>query len=141
MSLFDRVKGGIIQEAGDAINGLLDRTVTTDKERLEQKQQLMNVFVGLFDKITTAKRDVLLEEAKGSWLQRNWRPMVMLGFAFIVMYAKFFAPAFGLPNAELESEFWNLLSLGIGGYIIGRSGEKIVSDVASNLDKIPRKRR
>ena len=27
---------------------------------------------------------------------------------------------------ELPSELWNLLTIGVGGYIVGRSGEKMV---------------
>jgi hypothetical protein len=31
----------------------------------------------------------------------------------------------------LENEFWNLLQLGIGGYVIGRTGEKMMKDFVS----------
>ena len=49
---------------------------------------------------------------------------LMLAFGFIVIYVKFVAPLFGLPIPPLENEFWNLLQLGIGGYVVGRSAEK-----------------
>ena len=48
---------------------------------------------------------------------------------FIVIYVKFIAPLFDLRIPELENEFWNLLQLGIGGYVIGRSAEKIAEKV------------
>jgi hypothetical protein len=70
--------------------------------------------------------DVIITEAKGNWLQRSWRPILMLAFGFIVIYVKFIAPLFGLPIPPLENEFWNLLQLGIGGYVIGRTGEKMI---------------
>ena len=75
--------------------------------------------------------DIILAEAKGNWLQRSWRPILMLAFGFIVIYVKFIAPLFSLPVPPLENEFWNLLQLGIGGYVIGRTGEKIASTYAS----------
>ena len=33
---------------------------------------------------------------------------------------------------NIEQEVWDLLKLGIGGYIAGRSGEKIVESYAKN---------
>jgi len=45
---------------------------------------------------------------------------------FIVIYVKFVAPLFDLKIPELENEFWNLLQIGIGGYVIGRTGEKMM---------------
>jgi hypothetical protein len=33
---------------------------------------------------------------------------------------------FDLRIPELEIQFWNLLQLGIGGYVIGRTGEKMM---------------
>ena len=70
--------------------------------------------------------EIIIAEAKGNWLQRSWRPILMLSFGFIVIYVKFVAPLFSLPIPELENEFWNLLQLGIGGYVIGRTGEKMM---------------
>lgn len=67
-------------------------------------------------------------------LQRSWRPLVMLVFAFIVLYSKVIAPLFNLPIAPLEPQFWTLLELGLGGYVIGRSLEKIAKH--TNFKKI-----
>ena len=73
--------------------------------------------------------EIIVAEAKGNWLQRSWRPILMLAFGFIVIYVKFVAPLFNLQSPELENEFWNLLQLGIGGYVIGRSAEKIAGNI------------
>ena len=73
--------------------------------------------------------DIIIAEAKGNWLQRSWRPLLMLAFGFIVIYVKFIAPLFDLRIPELENEFWNLLQLGIGGYVVGRSAEKISKNI------------
>jgi len=71
-----------------------------------------------------------------SWLQKSWRPIVMLSFTFIVVYAFFIQPAF-LPKSmdvrsTLPTQFWGLLELGIGGYVIGRSVEKVADKVTKN---------
>ena len=51
-----------------------------------------------------------------------------------MIYAKFLAPAFNWKVPVLEPSFWTLLELGIGGYIIGRSVEKVARDVTQNSD-------
>jgi len=76
--------------------------------------------------------EIIVTEAKGNWLQRSWRPILMLAFGFIVIYVKFLAPLFDLRIPELENEFWNLLQLGIGGYVIGRTGEKMMTTYADS---------
>ena len=76
--------------------------------------------------------DIILSESKGNWIQRSWRPILMLAFGFIIIYCKFLALLFSLPVPELEPEFWNLLQLGIGGYVVGRSGEKIMQVYQAN---------
>jgi hypothetical protein len=53
----------------------------------------------------------------------------MLSFGFIVIYNKFAAPLFGWPIPILEGEFWTLLQIGIGGYVVGRSAEKIADKI------------
>jgi hypothetical protein len=73
--------------------------------------------------------EIILAEANGNWLQRSWRPVLMLAFGFIVIYVKFIAPLFSLPIPPLENEFWNLLQLGIGGYVVGRSVEKVAKNI------------
>ena len=55
----------------------------------------------------------------------------MLVLGFIVIYVKFLAPVLELPIPPLENEFWNLLQLGIGGYVIGRTGEKMMKSYAT----------
>jgi hypothetical protein len=78
--------------------------------------------------------DIIIAEAKGNWLQRSWRPILMLSFGFIVIYTKFISQlAPQLITPVLEPEFWSLLKLGIGGYVIGRSGEKIAATVANKI--------
>ena len=52
-----------------------------------------------------------------------------MAFGFIVIYVKFLAPLLGLTIPELEIEFWELLKIGIGGYVVGRSAEKISKNI------------
>jgi hypothetical protein len=121
------------------IGKVIDNVVTSDKERLEAKESILKMLLEKGNEIDSLKADIIQTEARGNFLQRSWRPILMLLFGFVVLYSKFIAPAFSLPNASLEPDFWNLLKLGIGGYVVGRSAEKIIKDVAPNIQFKKRK--
>jgi len=93
----------------------------------------------LFD----ARASVIEAEAKSeNWLTAMWRPILMLSFGFIVFYNMVIGPMFGLKPLDAEAanltpELWGLLKLGIGGYVIGRSGEKIVKNVSPAFASSP----
>jgi hypothetical protein len=131
-------KGGI-EGVGNAVSGVLDKVITNDDERLEAKQKIMNEVQEFGSSLIEAQKEIMVTEMKGNWLQRSWRPIIMLAFGFIVIYEYFISRAFGLPQADLPANFWSLLEIGLGGYVIGRSAEKIVTQFTDNMDKIPRK--
>ncbi len=114
--------GNVIEKIGNVIDDLF----TSEEERLEAKNKIFEVIREKELELQQMQTDIIIAEAKGNWLQRSWRPILMLAFGFIVIYVKFIAPLFDLKIPELENEFWNLLQLGIGGYVIGRTGEKIM---------------
>lgn len=69
---------------------------------------------------------VVKAEAQGeSWLQRNWRPLTMLTFVGLIVARMFGFTAPNLSPAEYL-ELWGLMKLGLGGYVVGRSTEKVV---------------
>ena len=106
--------GGVVKEVGNVI----DKLFTSEEERINAKNEMLKVLKEQQLELQRLQTDVILAEAKGNWLQRSWRPILMLAFGFIVIYVKFIAPLFGLPIPALENEFWDLLQLGIGGYVI-----------------------
>tara|TARA_R110000851_G_scaffold109047_1_gene230927 strand:- start:358 stop:753 length:396 start_codon:yes stop_codon:yes gene_type:complete len=113
------------------VSDLLDDLITNDEERLDAKRKIFETLKQRELELQNMQADVIIAEAKGNWLQRSWRPILMLAFGFIVVYCKFIGPLFDLKIPELENEFWNLLQIGIGGYVIGRTGEKIAREYAS----------
>lgn len=115
------------------ISKTIDDVVTSDEERLQLRNELQRIISEKGLEADKMAADIIQTEAKGNWLQKSWRPILMLSFGFIVMYSKFFAPAFGLPNTVLEPDFWELLRLGIGGYVVGRSAEKITEKISNNF--------
>tara|TARA_R110000782_G_scaffold252510_1_gene340347 strand:+ start:225 stop:617 length:393 start_codon:yes stop_codon:yes gene_type:complete len=117
--------GGLVTEVGKVIDNLF----TSDEERLNAKNEVFKVLQEQKLKLQQLQTEIILAEANGNWLQRSWRPILMLSFGFIVIYVKFIAPLFSLPIPPLEDEFWSLLQLGIGGYVVGRSVEKVAKNI------------
>jgi hypothetical protein len=128
--LFNWLTGEVFEKVGKALDGLF----TSDEERIRAKNEVFKVFAQQSSELDKLRTTIIQAEAKGNWLQRSWRPIIMLAFGFIVLYSKFIAPAFGLPNTDLDPDFWDLLRLGLGGYVIGRSAEKITSSIVKNIE-------
>jgi hypothetical protein len=134
MSIFDKLFKAGVKETVDSVGNVIDNLSTSDDEKSAAKNQLTEIVTTQLNKVTELQASVILAEASGNWLQRSWRPILMLSFGFIVVYSKFIAPAFNLPNTNLETSFWELLNLGMGGYVIGRSVEKVADTVTKNVD-------
>lgn len=134
MSLLN-ILGSLLKPATD----MIDEVFTNDEERLEAQAKLANITkdveIKLLEYVNTlaAKRaEVIMAEARGGWLQRNWRPILMMviiviiGNNYIIFpYLEAFTPY--VKVLELPNGLWALLTAGVSGYIIGRSGEKIAS--------------
>lgn len=125
----------LVGNIGDAF----DKNFTNSEEKLEAKTKLLNEANSLTSLLIESQKEILTTEMQGNWLQRSWRPITMLCFTLVVIYAYFLQPAF-FPNAVnvykvLPSDFWELLSIGMGGYVIGRSAETISKNVAEAIKK------
>ena len=77
---------------------------------------------------------IIVAEASGNMLQRSWRPLLMLTFAGLIVARWFGYTAPNISEAEML-ELWAIVKLGLGGYVIGRSAEKIVPSIAEAMKK------
>ena len=118
------------------ITDLIDNLNTSDDERLQIKAKLLetqsNMASQAMDyetKLLDAKAKVITAEATGqSWMQRNWRPITMLTFLVLVV-----CDSFGWLAFRLADQAWTLLQIGLGGYVIGRSAEKIAPNISDAI--------
>jgi hypothetical protein len=120
--------GGLVKD----LLGGLDKLFTSKEEKIKAENVIKQILIEKQLELQKMQTEIIVTEAKGNWLQRSWRPILMLTFGFIVIYVKFIAPLFNLTTPELEIEFWELLKIGIGGYVVGRSAEKISKNVTFN---------
>ena len=123
--IFDWFGGNVLKD----LLGGLDNLFTSKEEKIKAEGIIKQIIAEKKVELQQMQTNIILAEAKGNWLQRSWRPILMLSFGFIVIYVKFIGPLFSLPIPELELEFWELLKIGIGGYVVGRSVEKVAKNV------------
>lgn len=122
--------------AASSLRGILDRFIENPQERLRAEAALRQAIMDQDGEFMRATRDVITAEAKSEGiLARNWRPITMLCFVAIITNNYILAPylsLFGVPNVTLEipDNMWNLLSLGIGGYMASRGAEKVTRNLA-----------
>jgi hypothetical protein len=121
------------KELVSAIGKTIDDNVTNDEERSQLKNNLTNIVTSKLNELSSLSRDVIVAEAKGNFLQRSWRPIIMLLMGFILA-CKWFGYTNSEIPLELEQELMSLLKLGIGGYIGGRTLEKVAKNVTQNID-------
>lgn len=83
----------------------------------------------------TARAEIVKTEAASShWLAANWRPLTMLTFAGLIVARWFGWAAPNLSEAEYL-KLWSIVEFGLGGYVVGRSVEKIAPSVAEALKR------
>lgn len=115
-----------------AITSILGKLVPDPAERARMQLQLLQMQSSGDLAELQAAVSIIVAESSGNWLQRSWRPVVMLTFAGLVVarWLGFAAP--DLAEAEYL-KLWDIVQLGLGGYVVGRSVEKTVPAVAEVL--------
>ena len=117
-----------ITAALDAGKTIIDK-IWPDAGELERSkvQMALAIFAG--------QADIVKAEAQSEhWLTACWRPILMLVFGGLIVarWLGFSAP--NISDAEVL-KLWNIVELGLGGYVIGRSVEKVMPAIAGALKK------
>ena len=124
-----------------SVSGILDKFIPNAEDKAKAQLALAQLqsdatlkLAELDAQNAQTQAGVITAEAKSeSWLTRNWRPITMMVFVTIVAFNYIVAPLFSLKALPLPPDMWELLKLGIGGYVLGRSAEKILPTVAASL--------
>jgi hypothetical protein len=102
----------------------IDKTIDNKADAEKMKQQIQQQLLSGQLKELEAQASIITAEAKGGWLQRNWRPLLMITFAGLVVAHWFGFTAPNIPES-VQNSLLNIVMIGVGGYVVGRSGEKI----------------
>jgi len=110
--------------------GVIDKAVTDKDEANRLKQEIQSQLIESQDSLLKAQMQIILAEAQGeSWAQRNWRPVLMLVIVAIIgnnyLIAPYLGAMFGVGlTLPLPERLWDLMTLGVGGYVAGRTVDK-----------------
>lgn len=125
----------------DSVGGILDKFVVSPEDKLKAQQEILKLQSDFQLKLLEAdstfaaqQAQVITAEAKSeSWLARNWRPLLMLTFTYIIAHTYIFSPLFHLASVAIPEQMWRLLELGMTGYIAGRSLEKVAPSITQAI--------
>jgi cation transport ATPase len=126
--MINNLLGGILGKVVDNAEGILDKVVTTDKEREEAKakikQMLLDAEAKMQEEVTARWKSDMQSD---SWLSKSIRPLV-LAWLVVCTTLLIFIDA-GVIMFKVEDKWVDLLQLVlitvIGAYFGGRSYEKI----------------
>lgn len=118
----------LVKPISDVINNVIDK-VAPDAGMAEQlKFEITKELISSDNKALQTQADVIMSEANGdSWLQRNWRPLLMIDFALLITaHWLGFTPD---NLTELQTvALLDIVKVGLGGYVVGRSAEKVMKE-------------
>jgi hypothetical protein len=116
------------------VGGIIDKAIPDKdlKEKLthELNTQLIN---GDHEELI-AKSNIIKAEAESKhWLTATWRPALMWICIIVIANNYILVPfcnaIFGTAiELTIPDQMWNLLTIGVGGYIAGRSAEKVATN-------------
>jgi hypothetical protein len=104
-------------------------------EKAKAEAEVMRQLLTAQGEIEKAASEIIRTEAASEhWLAANWRPLTMLTFVVLIVARWFGWAAPNLSEAEYI-KLWSIVEFGLGGYVVGRSVEKIAPSIAQALKK------
>jgi hypothetical protein len=118
-----------------AITEILKQVIPDPNKRAEAQERITATILENEKAYVESAAQVIAAEAQGNWYVSAWRPTLMYLLMAEIVWLTVFCPILGLADptikamAGVPAQFWNLLMIGMGGYIIGRSGEKVAASI------------
>ena len=120
----------IIAPLAKILFNTVDKAVL-DKDQAEKlKAQLNTQLLQSGTEELKAAASIVEAEAKSNWYVAGWRPTLMYVLIFILVWNYILGPIIkiftgDIISFDLPGDVWTLLQIGLGGYVVGRSGESI----------------
>ena len=104
-------------------------------EKAKAEAEAMRQLLAHQSEIESAAAKIIQTEAASThWLAANWRPLTMLVFVGLIVARWFGWAAPGLQEAEYL-KLWSIVEFGLGGYVVGRSVEKVAPSIAAAMKR------
>ena len=112
------------------LGDLFKRWFPDPAEAARAQQELTMTLLAQQEALNAAAGEIIKAEAQSEhWLAACWRPILMLTFGALIVARWLGWSAPGISEAEVL-KLWDIVQLGLGGYVIGRSLEKIAPQIA-----------
>ncbi len=111
---------------------IVDKAIPDQAAAAKAKAELTGAILTTAADLENQRAEIIKSEsASESWLTRSWRPIAMLNFLGLLdLYWFGAAPDYLVQSPQLVGQLFTLLTVGLGGYIAGRSLEKAGGQVA-----------
>lgn len=118
----------LVKPISDVVNNIIDKVAPDAGMAEKLKFEITQELIKADSKVLEQQASIIVAEANGeSWLQRNWRPLVMMNFAaLITAHWLGFTPP-NLPELQVLA-LLDIVKVGLGGYVLGRSAEKAIRE-------------
>jgi len=118
---------------GPIVGKALDKIFPDTEKRDLAKLEIMSELQKQSGDIEKAAAQIINTEAASKhWLAANWRPLTMMTFVSLIVARWMGWTAPGMTEAEYLA-LYDLMKIGLGGYVIGRSAEKIAPSLIEKL--------
>lgn len=142
MNLTSILKNPITEILG-SVGDIIGKFVTSPDDKLKAQLELAKLTADFNLKLAEldtewakVQAEVITAEVKSeSWMARNWRPILMLVFTYIILHTYVIVPVFSIKPVTIPEQMWELLKLGMGGYVIGRTVEKTAPKIIEAIKK------
>jgi hypothetical protein len=113
------------------LGDLFKRWFPDPAEAAKAQQDMVMALLSQQAALNAAAGDIIKAEAQSEhWLAACWRPILMLTFGGLIVARWLGWSAPGISEAEVL-KLWDIVQLGLGGYVIGRSIEKVAPQIAA----------
>ncbi|WP_422490826.1 3TM-type holin [Endozoicomonas sp. ALE010] len=108
---------------------VIERIIPDPEKAAQAKNQLVDMAVkGELDELAQRAGVIKVEAQGDGWLQRSWRPIVMLVFTALIVARWLGWSAPDLSEA-VELKLFSIVQIGLGGYIASRGIEKVADKI------------
>jgi len=104
-------------------------------EKAKAEAEAMRQLLAHQGEIEAAAAKIIQTEAASThWLAANWRPLTMITFTALIVARWMGWVAPNLSEAEYL-KLWSIIEFGLGGYVVGRSVEKVAPAIATAIKR------
>jgi len=122
---------GLISALAPIVGDIVKEAIPDPDKKAEAENKVRLALLENTKQIEASASQIILAEAKSeSWIASSWRPILMMNITLIVSVNYLIFPLVEVVSGHkmmipLPDELWTLLTVGVGGYVVGRSGEKV----------------